>query len=79
MSVPAETEFAAMFVPSCARAKAEEIMKTPKRCPELAPSWKLPRSCRGFQMGSPYMTLEDDDTMIPMKEVTAKPTGIVMS
>ena len=25
------------------------------------------------------MTLEDDETIIPMKDVTAKPTGIVMN
>lgn len=38
MSVPAETELAAMLVPSWARAKAKEMMKTPKRAAPLAVS-----------------------------------------
>lgn len=34
VSEPAETEFAAMLVPSWASAKAAEMKKTPARLPE---------------------------------------------
>jgi len=53
MSVPAETELAAIFVPSWAKAKANAMMKTPKRSPELAPSRKLLSRSKGFQIGTP--------------------------
>lgn len=79
ISVPAEIEFAAMFVPSCARAKALEMTKTPNRWPESARSRNLPRRSSGFQTGSSYRTPELEDTIIPMKEVIAKPIGIVNS
>ena len=81
MSVPAETELAAMLVPSCARAKAALMIKTPKRSPWLALPRNLPRRSRGFHTGPPpgYMMADEEDTMIPMKEVTAKPMGMVRS
>ena len=85
MSVPAETEFAAIFVPSCASAKAKDMMKTPNLAGPLAvaPVFGLTKKYdsrfNGFQIGCPYITAEDDDTMMPMKEVTAKPMGIVNS
>ena len=85
MSVPADTEFAAIFVPNCASAKAKDIMNTPNLAGPLAvaPVFGLTKKYdsrfNGFQMGSPYITAEEDDTMMPMKEVTAKPTGIVIS
>ncbi len=53
MSVPADTELAAMLVPSWARVKAKDIMKTPKRAAPLAPSRKLLSRFKGFQIGSP--------------------------
>jgi hypothetical protein len=52
-SVPAETELAEIFVPSCARANPVAMMKMPKRWPELAPSRNMPSRSRGFQIGSP--------------------------
>ena len=79
MSVPAETEFAAMLVPSWASAKARATKKTPARfwwVPSLRNDW---RRSSGFQIGSPKMTVEEEETMMPMNDVTAKPTGIVMS
>lgn len=77
--VPAETELAAIFVPSCANVKPLAITKTPKRSAELAPSRNRPKSVRGFHISRPKITLEEDVTMIPMKDVTAKPTGMVTS
>lgn len=69
-----------MFVPSWARAKALAMRKTPARfwlVPSSRNDW---RRLSGFQIGSPLkITVDDDDTMIPMKEVMAKPTGMVMS
>ena len=52
-SVPAETELAAILVPSCARAKADAIMKTPNRVDPFALSRNLLSKSRGFQTGSP--------------------------
>lgn len=78
MSVPADTEFAAMLVPSCARAKAVAMKKTPARLAD-PPSWRneVMRS-RGFQIGGPpKMITEEEDTMMPMKDVTANPMGMV--
>jgi hypothetical protein len=78
MSVPAEIEFAAMFVPSCASVKAAAMMKTPNLCPDPASSSKnLVRRFSGFQIGSPKITLEEDPTMIPINDVMAKPIGMV--
>jgi hypothetical protein len=77
--VPADTEFAAIFVPSCARAKPAAIAKIPNLSAELAPSKNIPRSVKGFQTARPKITLEEEETMMPIKEVTAKPTGIVTS
>src|SRR6478735_585814 len=77
-SVPAETELAAMLVPSCARAKDVAMKKTPKRSPELPSSMNLSRRSRGFQMASSYRTEEAEETMMPMNEVMAKPKGIVI-
>jgi len=38
------------------------------------------RRSRGFQIGSPLkITVELEETIMPMKEVTAKPIGIVKS
>lgn len=37
------------------------------------------RRSSGFQIGSPKITVEEEETMMPMNDVTAKPTGIVMS
>ena len=55
------------------------MMKTPNLSPELAPSRKLLRRSKGFQIGLPYITVEDDDTIMPIKEVTANPTGMVIN
>jgi hypothetical protein len=80
MSVPAETLLAAMLVPSWARAKAVAMKKTPARLAEPPSLRKDCRRERGFQMGSPWkMTVEEEETMMPMKEVMAKPTGMVIS
>jgi hypothetical protein len=78
-SDPQETLFAAMLVPNWAKAKAKLIKKTPARVPEPPSSRNAVRSSSGLQMASPKMTLEEDETMIPMKEVIAKPIGIVES
>lgn len=78
-SVPAETELAAMFVPSCARAKPNAMKNTPARFAEEPSSRKDCRRSSGFQIDVPKMTVEDEDTMIPMKEVTANPTGMAIS
>ena len=59
MSVPAETELAAILVPSWANANAKEIMKTPNLAgpfalsPLLGLIKKYPSSSSGFQMGFP--------------------------
>jgi hypothetical protein len=67
-----------MFVPSCARAKADAIKKTPARLPDDPSLRNDVKSSKGFQMGAPpKITTEEDETMIPIKEVTAKPVGIV--
>ena len=76
-SLPAETEFAAMFVPSCAREKAKAMKKTPARVPCPPSSRKRDSKSRGLQIVSLNITVDDEDTMMPMKEVTAKPIGIV--
>ena len=69
-----------MLVPSCANAKAKEMIKTPNLSPELALSRNLVNRSSGFHIGSGgKMTVDEDETMIPMNDVTAKPTGIVMS
>lgn len=80
MSVPAATELAAIFVPSWARIKAAAMKKTPTRLAE-PPSFRNEVSnSRGFQIGSPpKITTDDEDTIIPMKQVTPKPMGIVRS
>jgi hypothetical protein len=44
--------------------------------PSLRNDW---RRSRGFQIGWPKITVDDEETMMPMNEVTANPTGIVMS
>ena len=55
------------------------MKNTPARFPD-PPSVKNDwRSSRGFQMASPKMTVEDEETIMPTKDVMAKPTGIVMS
>jgi len=80
MSVPALTEFAAMLVPSWARQKAEAMKKTPALFWEPPSSRKDWRRSRGFQMGSPLkMMVEEEETMMPMKEVMAKPQGMVIN
>ena len=53
ISVPAETEFAAIFVPSWARAKDDAIKKTPTRVPVPPSSKKNLRRSRGFQISWP--------------------------
>jgi hypothetical protein len=78
MSEPADTEFAAMFVPSWARVKAAAMKKTPARLGEPPSSRNEVRRSRGFQIGSPpKMITEEEDTIIPIKEVVAKPMGMV--
>lgn len=48
-SLPAETEFAAMFTPSCARANARAMKNTPQRVAEFGfPSRNLPSRSKGF-------------------------------
>ena len=74
-----------MFVPSCARAKANEITNTPNLVAPFAVSplfgltKKYVSKSSGFQIGFPKVTAEEDDTMTPMKDVTAKPTGMVIN
>lgn len=77
--VPADTELAAILVPSCARANPEAITKTPKRSAELAPSRNMPRRVRGFHTSWPKMSFEEEVAIMPMNDVTAKLTGIVTS
>lgn len=77
--VPADTVFAAIFVPSCATAKPVEIINTPKRSAELALSRNLPRRSNGFHTAWPKTTVDEDVTIIPMNDVIANPTGIVIS
>ena len=79
ISEPAETEFAAMFVPNCARAKAKEMKKTPARAPLFAPCRYCPKRSSGFQIVSPKITVEDEETITPMNDVIPKPIGIVRS
>lgn len=80
MSVPADTELAAIFVPSWARAKDVAMKKTPARFAE-PPSFKKEESkSRGFQIGSPpKITTEQDDTIMPINEVIPNPRGMVNS
>ena len=56
------------------------MKKTPARLlwvPSLRKDW---RRSRGFQIGSPWkITVEEEDTMIPTKDVNANPAGMVMS
>jgi hypothetical protein len=66
-----------MLVPSWARANAKDMKKTPALVPDPPPSRKRPRSSRGFQIGSLYMTVDDEETIMPTKEVKAKPHGMV--
>jgi hypothetical protein len=68
-----------MFVPSCAKAKPLAMTKIPNLSAELAFSKNIPRRVKGFQTDWLKMTVAEEDTTIPMKEVTAKPTGIVIS
>lgn len=69
-----------MLVPSCASANPRAMMKIPKRWPELAPSRNIPSKLRGFHTG-PLLKITDDedDTIIPMNEVTPNPMGMVKS
>lgn len=81
MSVPADTELAAMLIPSCARANAEALMNTPTRAVVGASAssriWDSRSS--GFQIVVSKMTVEDEETTMPMKDVIAKPRGMVTS
>ena len=81
MSVPAETELAAMLVPSCASEKAAAMKKTPARFLEPPSSRIKPRRSSGSQTGpvSGYRAAEEEETMMPMKDVKAKPMGMVQS
>lgn len=79
MSVPADTLFAAMFVPSCAKEKALAIKKTPARFLEPPSLRNAVRRLRGFHTAVPKIIFEDDDTIMPINEVTANPAGIVIS
>ena len=67
-----------MLVPSWARAKALAMKKTPARFLELPSSRKDCSRSSGFQIGSPLkITVEEEETIMPMKEVMAKPMGMV--
>jgi hypothetical protein len=55
------------------------IKKTPALFFDDPSLRKDSRRVSGFQIASPKMTLDEDDTMIPMKDVIAKPQGMVMS
>lgn len=68
-----------MLVPNWAKAKPAPMTKIPNRSAELAPFKNIPRSVSGFQTASPKITLEEEETMIPINEVTAKPTGMVIN
>lgn len=52
VSDPAETEFAAMLVPSWARANAVAMKKTPTRFPDPPSAINFLSRSRGFQIGS---------------------------
>lgn len=70
---------AAMLVPSWANAKPLAITKIPNLSAELAFSRNIPSRVRGFQTDWLKMTFDEEDTTIPINEVTAKPTGIVIN
>jgi hypothetical protein len=61
--------------------KAAAMMKTPKRWPKPPFSLrKLSRRSRGAHRGSPLKTtVDEDETIIPVKLVMVKPIGMVMS
>jgi hypothetical protein len=76
----ADTELAAIFVPSWARAKAVAIKNTPARLLDVPSSRKDCKRSRGFQIGSPpKMTTEEEETIMPTNDVKANPPGIVKS
>lgn len=80
MSVPAETELAAMFVPNWASAKAAEMKKTPARFLDPPSSRNCWRRTNGSHIGSFLkITVDEEDTIMPMKEVIANPIGMVNS
>jgi hypothetical protein len=68
-----------MLVPNWARVKAAAIMNTPKRWPRPLFSPKNDSSrFSGFQIGSPpKITVDEEETMMPIKLVMANPSGIV--
>lgn len=55
------------------------MTNTPNRSEELAPSRNFVRRSSGFQIALPKMTLDDEETIMPIKEVRANPIGIVKS
>jgi hypothetical protein len=65
-----------MLVPSWARANANDMKKTPALVPDPPPSRKRLSRSRGFQIGSLYITVDDEETIMPTKEVKAKPQGM---
>jgi len=69
-----------MFVPSWASVNAAAMTKTPNRSAPLASAERnWDKRSSGFQMTVPNITLEEDDTIMPINEVAAKPIGIVNS
>lgn len=55
------------------------MKKTPARSldvPSLRNCWS---SSRGFQIVVENITVDEDDTIMPMKEVMANPTGMVIN
>ena len=79
ISVPADTELAAMFVPSWANTKDAAITNTPNRVAPvtLGSSRNNFSKVSGDQIGLPNVTVELEDTIIPMKLVRANPHGMV--
>jgi hypothetical protein len=76
LKLTAETEFAAIFVPSCASAKPVEMKNTPARFLDPPSCRKEVSSSNGFQMAWPNIIVDDDETIIPIKDVRAKQMGM---
>ncbi len=70
-----------MSVPSYATTKAAAMKKTPVLLaddPSPGSLRNFESRSRGFQIGSPLkMTTEQEETMMPINDVTPKPIGIV--
>ena len=75
----AETELAAILVPNCASAKPVEMKNTPARFLDPPSCRKDVSSSNGFQIAWPNIIVDDDETIIPIKDVSAKQIGMADS